>query len=159
MKHKLLRKCALLSLALLLWIALSYCLLIIIALSDFELDLDFSPVTRLARQLGLQPENQQLSLVQPMMVMLLGASGCTLVLILLQFVAAYRVIRAISTPRWMTLVRRMQIILGIAAAILLAAIGICLEIVDYFSVIPFVLSGLFTLRLVWYGLCAWKTRH
>ena len=159
MRHKLLRKCALLSLALLLWIALSYCLLIIIAVSDFELNLDFNPVTRLPRQLGLQPESQKLSLVQPMMAMLLGASGCTLTLIILQLITAYRVRRETVTPRWILLVRKLQLILGAIAAILLAAIGICLEIVDYFSTLAFLLSGVLVLRLIWYGFHNWRIRH
>lgn len=135
--------------ALLLWAALSYYLLVVISLSDFELD--FSLQNRLRTALGVAQETRTPSLVQPMLYMLYGAAGGILTLIVLQFVS---LIRSTLSARWLTFTRIMQAVIGLAAAILLAMIGFCLAAEQSDGTLPFVLSGLLTARLVWFGVHA-----
>ncbi len=131
--------------ALLLWAALSYYLLVVISLSDFELD--FSLQNRLRTALGVAQETRTPSLVQPMLYMLYGASGGILTLIVLQFAS---LIRSTLSARWLTFTRIMQVVIGLAAAILLAMIGFCLAAEQSDSTLPFVLSGFLVIRLIWF---------
>lgn len=156
MKTKPLWKCLRLALSLLAWLGLSFALLIIIITSDFELDLDFNPLTPLLTQLGLVSEPQTASLTQPMIYMLLGASGATLVLILLQFAALLRRKEA-AASRQLTLTAALQLILGAAAAALLTAIGVCLQFLDSDGILPLILGGLLWLRLAWHLIRSMKT--
>ena len=136
-------KGALLAAALLLWAAISYFLLVVISLSDFELD--FSLENRLRTALGASAQNASPSLVQPMLYMLYGASGGILLLIILQFAGLFR-----RTPsvRWLTFTRILQVVIGLSAAILLGVIGGCLAAEQSSLVLPFVLSGLLAARLI-----------
>jgi hypothetical protein len=45
----------------------------------------------------------------------------------------------------------MQVILGLVAAALLSLIGVCLDLKQYNSFLPYVLSGMLMLRLAVYG--------
>ena len=156
MKSKPLWTCLRLALTLLAWLGLSCALLLIVVMSDFELDLDFTPLTQLLKQQGLVSEPQTSSLSQPMVYMLLGASGTTLVLILLQFAALLRRKQAAAT-RQLTLTAALQLILGTAAAALLTAIGVCLQSMGSDGVLPLILGGLLWLRLACHLIRSLKT--
>ena len=135
--------------ALLLWAALSLYLLVAISMSDFELD--FSLQNQLRTALGIAQKTRAPSLVQPMLYMLYGASGGILILIILRFVS---LIKGTLSVRWVAFTRVMQVVIGLAAAILLAMIGWGLYISSYDSALPFLLSGLLAIRLVWFGIRA-----
>lgn len=147
-------KCVQLTAALLLWLALSYALLVIIALSDFELD--FSLRTQLLKRLNLWTGQPERSLVPLMQYMLLGASGSVLTLILLQFITLVRRVRKTLTSRWTELTRALQLMLGAAAAVLLAVIGFCLKYSEAVGMPALILSGLLALRLGWHIVRSWR---
>ena len=136
-------KATILVAALLLWAALSYYLLAVISFSDFELD--FSLQNRLRTALGVAQESRAPSLVQPMLYMLYGSSGGILALIILQFAS---LIRSTLSARWLTFTRIMQVVIGLAAAILLAMIGFGLAATQADGTLPFVLSGFLSIRLI-----------
>ena len=128
--------------ALVLWALLSYYLLAIISFSDFELD--FSLQNQLRTALGMARQTHTSSLVQPMLCMLYGASGGIFVLVVLRFIS---LIKGTPSARWLTFTRIMQVVIGLAAAILLAMIGWGLSITYYDSVLTFLLSVLLLIRL------------
>lgn len=138
----------------LLWAALSYYLLAVISFSDFKLD--FSLQNQLHIALGMEHETHTPSLVQPMLYMLYAASGGILTLIILQFIS---LIRSNLSHRWMTFTRIIQVVIGLAATILLAIVGRCLAVSSYGSYLPFILSGLLTIRLVWFGVHTLLTKR
>lgn len=138
-------KATILVAALLLWAALSYYLLAVISFSNFELD--FSLQNRLRTALNIAQESSTPSLVQPMLYMLYGASGSILALIILQFAS---LIRSTLSARWLTFTRIMQVVIGLAAAILLAMIGFGLAATQSDGTLLFVLSGFLSIRLIWF---------
>lgn len=130
--------------------AVSYVLLMLIVVSDFDLDLDFSLEGQILRWLGIDKPRAP-SLQMPMMLMLLGAFVSIGTLIIRQFMEVHRQKHDTLTSQWIDRSRTMQVILGLVAAALLGMIGICLDIVQYDSFLPYILSGMLVLRLAVYG--------
>lgn len=146
--------------ALLLWLAVSYVLLMQICMSGFDLNLDFSLGTQLLRRAGIVlPKSRRPSFTRPMLYMLLGASGSSLILIILQFVTVHRRKYETITPQWLALARKLHILLGCVTTILLAMIGLCLELEGSSGAFAFVLSGLFALCLIWHGIRTRTAKH
>ena len=112
--------------AILALLGLAYLLVMLIAVSEFELDLDFSLEGQILRLMDIDKPRTP-SLQTPMMLMLLGAFISIAALIIRQFGEAYRRKHDQLTPQWVDRSRTMQVILGLVAAVLLAMIGVCLE--------------------------------
>ena len=138
--------------AILALLGLAYLLVMLIAVSEFELDLDFSLEGQILRLMDIDKPRGP-SLQTPMMLMLLAAFVVVGALIIRQFIEEHHRERDMLTPQWVDRSRMMQVILGLVAAALLAMIGVCLDLdlVQYTSFLPYVLSGMLMLRLAVYG--------
>ena len=136
--------------AIVMLLGLSYLLMMLIVMSSFELDLDFSLEGQIRHMMGIDKPRSP-SLQTPMLLMLLGAFISVWMLIIRQFIGEHRRERDLLTPQWIDRSRTMQVILGLAAAALLAMIGVCLDQVPYDSFLPYALSGMLALRLAVYG--------
>lgn len=134
--------------AILALLGLAYLLVMLIAVSEFELDLDFSLEGQILRLMDIDKPRGP-SLQTPMM--LLAAFVVVGALIIRQFIEEHLRERDMLTPQWVDRSRMMQVILGLVAAALLAMIGVCLDLVQYTSFLPYVLSGMLMLRLTVYG--------
>lgn len=136
--------------AILALLGLAYLLVMLIAVSEFELDLDFSLEGQILRLMDIDKPRGP-SLQTPMMLMLLAAFVVVGALIIRQFIEEHLLERDMLTPQWVDRSRMMQVILGLVAAALLAMIGVCLDLKQYNSFLPYVLSGMLMLRLAVYG--------
>ena len=136
--------------AIVMLLGLSCLLMMLIVMSGFELDLDFSLEGQILRLMDIDKPRSP-SLQTPMLLMLLGAFVAVGALIIRQFIEEHLRRRDMLTPQWVDRSRVMQVILGLAAAALLAMIGICLDKVPYDSFLPYALSGMLALRLAVYG--------
>ena len=136
--------------AILALLGLAYLLVMLIAVSEFELDLDFSLEGQILRLMDIDKPRGP-SLQTPMMLMLLAAFVVVGALIIRQFIEEHLRERDMLTPQWVDRSRMMQVILGLVAAAMLAMIGVCLDLVQYTSFLPYVLSGMLMLRLAVYG--------
>ena len=136
--------------AILALLGLSYLLMMLIVMSEFELDLDFSLKGQILRLTNIDKPRAP-SLQTPMMLMLLGAFVSVGTLIIRQFMEVHRQKHDMLTSQWIDRSRTMQVILGLVAAALLGMIGICLDLVQYDSFLPYALGGMLVLRLAVYG--------
>lgn len=136
--------------AILALLGLAYLLVMLIAVSEFELDLDFSLEGQILRLMDIDKPRGP-SLQTPMMLMLLAAFVVVGALIIRQFIEEHLRERDMLTPQWVDRSRMMQVILGLIAAALLALIGVCLSIEQASSFLPYALSAVLVLRLLVYG--------
>ena len=106
----------------LLWLTGMYLLLVLIIMSDFELD--FSLEARLRHALGV-PAVKEPSLVEPMMRMLLGAAVCGIATVIVQWVSEYN--RECLSARANRVLLATQVAGSLVIIALLLAIDFCMR--------------------------------
>ena len=139
----------LLVLMLLAVLAFGFVMVYVIAFSHVDISLDFSLQGRINHALGIRDDTSP-SMYLLQLWMLLGAALCTGTLIICQFITLHFREREMFAARWLNATRVLQIVLGGAAALLLALIGVCMQ--SEMSMLPFALGGAIALRLVVYVL-------
>ena len=138
----------------LLWLAGMYLLLVLIIMSDFELD--FSLEARLRHALGI-PAVKEPSLVEPMMWMLLGAAVCGIATVVVQWVSEYN--RERLSARANRVLLAAQVVGSLVIIALLLAIDFCMRREGSDGTLAYLLCAPCLLGLATVGFRALRTKR